>query len=210
MMHILSCFQQASHFIRATARTLRRHAQTLLTVTLLLGATTASAVPLTWTLNNVVTLDGITLTGSFVFDADLPAGPAAFSAINIVATGAGGNGPFTQSLFAVNGATLFAFNQAPAGLGQFAVGFITTAALTNAGGTQALSLGVGKSTMLTCSNVGCTSFTVPVGRYMISGTITAIAPAPVTVPTLNQWGLLILGLLMAGLAAWQVRRVGRC
>lgn len=49
----------------------------------------ALADPVTWTLNNVQTTLGATVTGSFVYDADTNA----FSAINIVSSD--GRGPFT-------------------------------------------------------------------------------------------------------------------
>ena len=47
-----------------------------------LAAFTASAVPITWTLNNVTRL-GTSITGSFVYDSDT----FAYSAINIVTQG---------------------------------------------------------------------------------------------------------------------------
>lgn len=207
-MTLLSRLLPVHPFFNTCASSLR-WARQLIGVALLLSATAATAVPVTWTLNNVVTADGITLTGSFVFDADfVPMGSGAFTAVNITAAGPGGNGPFTQSLLVINKATIFGFNQAPAGIGQFAVGFIPTAPLTNAGGTRTLTTGVGLGGMLTCIDAACASASQTGGRHLINGTISAPF-VPATVPTLNQWGLLVLGLLMASLATWQVRRVGR-
>jgi hypothetical protein len=185
MTHFSGLLQSQNPF-QSCAQALRRQLHALIGVALLLGVTAATAVPVTWTLNNVVTLDNITLSGSFVFDADFaPMGPGAFTAVNITAVGPGGNGPFTQSLLTGNMASIFGFNQAPAGNGQFAVGFIPTAALTNAGGTRTLTTGVGQGGMLTCFNAACTLATATAGRHLISGTISAPFVA-VTVPTLNQ------------------------
>jgi hypothetical protein len=53
-----SFFRQVRNLIQCCAHALRRQANALIGVALLLGATAATAVPLTWTLNNVVTADG--------------------------------------------------------------------------------------------------------------------------------------------------------
>jgi IPTL-CTERM motif len=109
-----------------------------------------------------------------------------------------------------NGSNTFIFNQSPVGLGQFGF-FGFSPPKTNAGGVLALTLGPNIGGMFTCNMPLCTGGSAMAGRHLVSGTISApvAQTVTVTVPTLTQWGLLILGLLMASLAAWQVRRTGR-
>jgi hypothetical protein len=189
---------------------LRCRLNTLMAVGLLLCAGSASAVPLTWTFYNMRTVSGITVSGSFMFDAAV-GGVAGFSNVNITSSVPGVYTAVGDGI----ASGLFAYTP-KAGVdqtGQPAVFFFFPAALTGAGGTLNFVLNVTPIAGTgTCNNAACTNIAyIGNNATLVSGSVSTIAPTPVTVtvPTLNQWGLLILGLLMASLAAWQVRRAGR-
>lgn len=79
--------------------------------------------------------------------------------------------------------------------------------VTNNGGTTAgaeAALANGLATGQTYLNIHTTA--LPAGE--IRGFLLATAPAPVNsaIPTLSEWGLIFLALLIAGAAYWNVRR----
>jgi hypothetical protein len=172
-----------------------------ITLGLLAASATAWAVPVTWYLSNVVTTTGKKITGSFVYDADTNT----YSAINL----ASGPNTYTQTSFAGSGPSIMAANQAPAGLGQAGVGLSTTAPITNAGGVLNLRTGANQGGLLTCSDAACTAFSLGADTRLASGTITTTPPAtaPASVPTLGEWALMLLVVLMGWVGMGGLRRV---
>ena len=162
----------------------------------LLVPTAALADPILWTLNNVTFSDGGTASGSFIYDADFNT----YSAINIETT------PGTERL---SGATYiqlsneFVSNDTRVVV-LTAAGSVTGASLlllpyygtplTNAGGTVVLTIPI--SAEGTCINTPCTNVPVDL-RETNSGSLVGVAlPAPV--PTLSEWAMITLGLILAG------------
>lgn len=45
-----------------------------------------------------------------------------------------------------------------------------------------------------------------VGGYTSGGVLTVVAPAPVAVPTMTEWAMILLGLMLAGVAAVTIQR----
>jgi len=104
-------------------------------------AVAAGASPLLWSLSGVTFVDGSTATGSFMFDADT----SSYSSIDIVtSTGsiAGSTYLFTNpALPAVGSSILAAFPTSSQGIGTLELLLQYVSALTDAGGTDALSFG---------------------------------------------------------------------
>jgi hypothetical protein len=104
-------------------------------------AAAAGASPLLWSLSGVTFTDGSTATGSFLFDADT----STYSSIDIVtSTGsiAGSTYLFTNpALPAVGSSILAAFPTSSQGIGTLELLLQYVSALTDAGGTDALSFG---------------------------------------------------------------------
>lgn len=105
---------------------------------LLLLSTAAFAAPVTWTLNNVKTVGGVTVTGSFVYDADTNT----YSNIDLTAS----NGKrFTAMLrspsdYVNNSANFFFPHESPVAVGtSLAFGMRTDVAKSNRGGELTLN-----------------------------------------------------------------------
>ncbi|WP_426193310.1 PEP-CTERM sorting domain-containing protein [Massilia sp. DWR3-1-1] len=138
---------------------------------LLAAAMSASATPITYTLENVIFSDGATATGSFTFDADThlssafsistTAGILSAFTWNKLDSGlyfGGGAGPNNFTLITTNGQRVFNFS--------------FTNPLTNAGGVYALNQA------LTYECYNCNPY-----RRITSGTVTSLAaqvPEPAT------------------------------
>jgi hypothetical protein len=154
------------------------------------------AAPVVWTLNNATLASGKVITGSFTYDSDTNA----YSNINISSTG--GVGPFTILMpnFPSN-ATTALFIQNPASPGQNGI-FIDTNAKTNAGGTLTISTS-SQAGLFTCTGA-CTNGLWTSGENFTSGTIDGAPATPV--PTLSEWALTALGLILALAAAGMVQR----
>lgn len=158
-------------------------------------AAPALAAPVTWTLSGVTTNDGRTITGSFTYDADTNT----YSNRNIISTG--GIGPFTAGYGAGN-ATAGYFTQTPAGVGQNGIALISVAPKTNVGGTLVLTTGNGNGGLFTCTDGACNVGTYTANGGIAGGSITA----PTPVPTMGEWAMILMGLMLAGGAAVMVQR----
>ena len=79
--------------------------------------------------------------------------------------------------------------------------FSLPAPLTNAGGSR--SFMAGPSLEAAC-NAGCTGYDAP-SRSIVAGSLTG-TPAPAAVPTLSEWGMILLAALLAGGAALTLSR----
>lgn len=163
----------------------------------------AQAAPLQWTLKDVTFDDGGTATGSFVYDADSDT----YSNVQLSTTAGSVGG---ASDFRSKCVTPHCINALPelifvASSNQSDLTNVTyldiepSAPLSNTPGTVELAFGMST----TCGNAAC-STNGPGLRAFFSGQLVGvpyIAPpaAPTTVPTLNQWSLAGLSML---LAAW--------
>lgn len=162
----------------------------VLFVALLLAVPGAHAVPIQWTLNNVVFDDGGTGSGSFTYDADLNA----FSAVSINTTAGGAFGGWAYTgqaidqpqhasqLVATTGNSLTL-----PGSVHFALRF--DAPLTNLGGTRNLLAGSFTfpppqgSFEVVCAVAGACA--APPARLLVSGTLSApVVPVPAAAPLL--------------------------
>jgi hypothetical protein len=165
-------------------------------------AGSASAVPVTWTLHQVVFQDGATASGSFTYDADTNT----YSAINLT----------TTTGTARTGATYTFVCVAPCAFpptGQFVL-FLTTSPasdqtglpvievllevpLTNAG-AKAVSVLMFETD---CAVADC-STVVPGAQRIGQGLISSVAAGPI--PTLSEWGMILLVLSLLTLGTWQL------
>jgi len=162
----------------------------------------ANAVPVAWTLDNVVFADGSTASGSFTFDADT----STYSDLSIVTTPGTvitsartfNTIPPIPSLNCETPAFTCAVNASagPNYLGAPVIRLQFSTALTNVGGTITL---VGQTINAECGNaVVCA---LPLGSFTLisAGSVigAAIVPSAQPVPTISIYGLAItiLGLL---------------
>ena len=160
----------------------------IVAVGLLAGPMAANAIPVTWTLEDVIFNDGSTIAGSFVFDADTNI----FSSIGV--TSSNGNAYFQVNPVSPGNAGFLGFLAGPA-INLTAIFTAELAGLmTNAGGTLDIipgfvfSGGNGFSFEGFCA-LACTA--VSVERDVASGRITTAVPEP---GTLALFGLGFLGL----------------
>jgi hypothetical protein len=148
----------------------------------------ASAVPVTWTLNNVAFNDGATASGSFTYDADTNT----YSSISVATTAGsvlGGQG--FAGLLTDIGPDASRLGMAPtpsttvAGLPILLFRFDT--ALTNAGGTSNLTLGTYSpffpaqgSYEAVCVQSGICGSPIPLSniRLVTAGSVIAAVPIP--------------------------------
>ncbi len=144
---------------------------------------TALAVPVQWTLTGVTFDDGTTATGGFTYDADTN-----LTTNWSIATQAGTLPALTYNPANSNSTSRTAsssmFQVKP--FGRYVI-FNYPTNLTNAGG----SVSIRTADSYDCSNCG-------IFRRVTAGTVVGATPAPVTpasIPTLSEWGLV----LMAGI-----------
>lgn len=125
-------------------------------------STTASAIPVFWTLDNVTFDDGATASGSFVFDADI----GVYSSINMTSSpGSVVTDPHTYSFVGssfTDASQLLALESAPAGgTDQTDISYLYfnfVGDLTNTGGTiSVLGAGGGFTSLGICNNPSCGS-----------------------------------------------------
>lgn len=175
----------------------------------LVGATTAMAAPVTWSLYGVTFEDGGVATGTFVYDADTNT----FSAVNIVTSGGGLPGAvYTQAGGVYGGAGLpVAANRigvltlSGPGVGQRTLNLDLVSGMTNAGGTIIVRPTAAFSAEGTCGNPACSVVGAPV-RGVWGGAVTSFPLPPATIPTLGEWAMILFGLALGGLAALTVMR----
>lgn len=172
---------------------------------LLILSAAAHAIPVRWTVTNLSFTDGSTASGSFVYNADT----GVVSDISITTT-TSGVGPFVVSGPLSLPPNPLQFVEAPVADGAhflYIGGFASP--LTNAGGTVALQsplyIQVCASTPGSVCNTAAPNSTV---RALEGATLVGepILPAAAAVPTLNEWTLLLTGLLAAGLGAHFFKR----
>lgn len=151
-------------------------------VVVLLGCmSSAQAIPIQWTLTDVLFDDGGTATGSFDFDADT----ATYSNISITTTTPALLPLATFTSLLTGSTTDGAFTPGPGNqTGQpFLQLLYFQLPLSNAGGTRYLINPFFPSTSSfdgTCLNASCSS--VDYGRIMVDGGIVASTPAVIPVP----------------------------
>lgn len=190
-----------SYFRRAL--TTRGLAAAVAIIGLWITVGSALATPVKWTLANVTFADGGTASGSFVFDADTNV----FSAIDMTTISGtvvtGHTYAFTCSCGPGEGNTvLFALTQA----GDLAnVPFLWlpfAAPMTNAGGMIAINRANAGFNEGQCNNTAnCASAVAPKAARLTG----QIDGAPVTVPTLSPWAMILSIAGLAGLG-WKMAR----
>lgn len=166
--------------------TTRRRIFPALFLALLFAASNATAIPVTWNLDDVVFDDGGSATGSFTFDA----GTGTFSSINITTSANGSLGASYGEQVGVSSATTLDFLEI-GGVAGGVIGFSRLllsldSAMMDAGGTIGLAL-TPWAVEGVCTNESCTGLS-PL-RHAIRGSITTV-PEPVT--------LALMGLGLAG------------
>ena len=166
-------------------------------------APAAEAAPIDWTLSFALD-DGATGSGGFTYDFSTNT----FSNINIVVSGGSLSQADATYSFACTGPCPVASNStfiylypvAPVGdlTGQplLVLGFDDPNALANAGPMLISIIQNGPCTDAVCDSTEPT-------RLLFSGSMTGVVPAPV--PALSLWSSAFFGLLLAGLAALQLR-----
>lgn len=158
-----------------------------------LSLAASSAFATTWTVTG--TRDGGgTISGSFDYDA----GTDTYSAINITTTaGSLPGATYTAANVAFSNPTrLVAVTTGGADAGQPAMGLTFSAALSGAAGTRTFTAIEG-----TCS-VGCGGLS-GVSR---SASGSANSAVPAAIPTMSEWAMILLGVLLAGGAALTIQR----
>ncbi len=180
-----------------------------LTLSMMGFASTANAVPIKWTLIDIVFDDGGTATGSFVYDAETDT----YSNIRISTT-SGDVGTAANLQHRCTAAPCIAF---PADLI-----FMSAANQTNMTNLPYINfmldapppnvpttLAAVPVATATCSNTNC-SGNLDDTRMAFAGALVGslyVAPtAPASVPVLDQWGLMLLASLLGGLTFWRQRR----
>jgi hypothetical protein len=175
----------------------------LCVLTILCGVTgSAWAVPVTWTLHNVVFQDGATVSGSFVYDADTNT----YSAVNITTT----TGPIRT------GATYTFVCTTPCDLiapSDQVVAFLTTSPATDQTGLPVLQYiffnapltnAGAKTIAVLAGEASCVDTTCSDGEDPIrfgGGLITSLSGA---IPTLSEWGMIVLVLSLLTVGTWQL------
>jgi hypothetical protein len=152
----------------------------LTAVALLTGPFVANATPVTWDVNATLSSGG-SVTGTFVFDADLGA-LGTYLAVNLTANSTViGNSTFTVADVFVNDATasqLF-FNDVPSSFGSSnGLALSWGPAITDAGGTSLL-FGDGYSGL--CPGPFCADDAITGGTIV---SVTSAVPVPGTLPLL--------------------------
>jgi hypothetical protein len=177
---------------------------------MLFGPLTAQAVPVEWTLNGFTFVGGGTASGSFVYDADTNT----YSSVNITTTPgtlAGASYTDVSPGFA-NSATVGLFVTTTVGdlTGTPALALFYGAGLTNAGGAVAITLN--GNVEGTCNNATCTAGTGT--RSLVAGALLngVVVPTPTpgtqAIPTLAEWAMLTLVLMLGLAGVISLRRKG--
>lgn len=167
---------------RPLLATVLKRARALLAPGLLLSSAAVFAQPLLWTLSNVQSVGGVTLTGSFVYDADT----FSYSSINL--TRSDGR-TINQIISDLNGygpaPTLLATYESPVIAGVSLRTNLATNIKTNRGGQLALDTSSFKGGFFVCMDSNCASSSSIGDDQWISGSLVAVSPYPF-VDTLSQ------------------------
>ena len=180
----------------------------LAAVVLAMASISAFAVPVLWTLTGVAFNDGGTASGSFIFDATTNT----YSSVNITtttgSTRTGAAYSVTNTSISSSTAALYVTSAAANQTGLPALFLPFTSALTNAGGSVNIRLGQSASfdgSESNCGDAACSGPAVP-ERLMTSGSVTG-AVVTASIPTLSEWGMILLsGLLALGTMVVMRRR----
>ncbi|QIL80948.1 IPTL-CTERM sorting domain-containing protein [Diaphorobacter sp. HDW4A] len=165
----------------------------------------AQAAPYKWTFTGVTFDDGSTASGSFVADVDTQE----ITQINISVTAGSAGGPITFRELCneapCQSSGIFVSRQPGSDMTGMSVMFLSLgAALPTNGGTVPVLASIS-----TCQSLNCQTGSV---RNGTGGTLMGapyVAPAPSTatpVPTLNDWGILLLSALTIGAAGFFTRK----
>ncbi len=180
----------------------------LAAMVLAMASISAFAVPVLWTLTGVVFNDGGTASGSFIYDATTNT----YSSVSITtttgSTRTGAAYSVTNTSISSSTAALYVTSAAANQTGLPALFLPFTSALTNAGGSVNIRLGLNASfdgSESNCGDAACSGPAVP-QRLMTSGSVTG-AVVTASIPTLSEWGLILLsGLLALGTMVVMRRR----
>ena len=172
-----------------------------LTVVLTLGlAPAAMAAPVTWYATATYD-DGAVLGGSFVYDANTNT----YSSVNL--TMEGGNRPdrtYVTGAVVMTSTVLVALTSAGPGTGNPIIELIWTGSLNDAGGSRPLVASIRDGE---CANSSCSSIASnPAPRRLVSGQVSTTQPNVTPVPTLTEWAMILLGLVLAGAALLILQR----
>lgn len=176
---------------------LRLFARLAAALALVACAPASWAMPIQWTLSDVLFEDGGTASGSFIYDASTNA----YSAISITTSGGSltPNATFTALVSGTSGDAVLVPTAGPNLTGSNLLQLIFQFPLTNAGGTVYLYdpfFPAASSYQGSCLNAACTS--QDFGRLVVDGGIISGAPAVVPVPA-ALWmfgaGLGVLGIV---------------
>lgn len=159
----------------------------------------ALATPVKWTLSGVTFDDGGTASGSFVYDEDTNT----YSAVNVTTSGGSLTPKHYVSAHAAqsdgDGPTLVTSTGAAANAPVLA--FYYPLPLSNAGGTATPFTFVSGEGQ--CSSAACAAFVGgALQRRVTGGSMTTIVP----IPTLSEWMMITLGVVMAASAALMLQR----
>lgn len=158
----------------------------------------ALAAPVTYTVTGTFTdTNQGGFSGTFVYDADTNL----FSAINLSSTAGPGFAPATYNASILpnvpNAVRVTANGATP--LGARCLVLALNGPMTNAAPTLTIT----QTWEGTAADAGCTSFSG--WRPGAAGTVTPVViPAPV--PTMTEWAMILMGLLLAGGAAVMIQR----
>ena len=167
------------------------------------AASLAAAAPRTWVIINGTFDDGGTFSGSFAYDASTNT----YSSIHVQTTGGSVFAPTNFTALNPVGFTMSAsvvdFVNLPGQasyVGSPSLAFYFSAPLTDAGGTVNI-ISAGE---FTCITTACDTLSDP--RRFVTGGLATTAPPPPTVPTLSEWGMAAMTILLAGAALLAMRR----
>lgn len=158
-------------------------------IALALSATSALCAPVTWTVTGM-TDDGGSLSGSFAYDADT----GTYSGVNITTSGGAKPGATYTVPYATYSTpnALVALTSGGAVVGQP----IIALSLSPSSSPRTVNGREGEC------NASCNDF----GGITRAVSGTAVLSAPAPVPTLSEWSMILLGLVLAGGAAWTLHR----
>jgi hypothetical protein len=163
-----------------------------------------SAAPVTWTLQGVTFNDGGTASGSFVYDAQTNT----YSAINITTTTGTTRTGASYAFVCITPCT-------QAQPSPVVVLFLTASSASDQTGLPVLGIAFLPpgltdppakdvpffSEEAQCANPTCDDFDPPL-RFPVAGRIISVEPGPI--PTLSEWGTILLVLSLLAMGMWQL------
>ena len=164
-------------------------------LTLLILPSVAVAAPVTWTVPATVLPDGATISGSFVYDT----ATLSIVSANITQTGVD---PGTYSVVALaNGPYRMVQRTPTAAIGDTTF-WVRVDGIPPAGGPfVAPQIGTGGCIHVVAGKCDNAEVANRVNGLNLSG-----VSAPTAVPTMTEWAMILLGLMLAGFAALTIQR----